>query len=96
MYLYKKVRCHNRQIHKNTILKGGYRKLNQAPKYVFGYQLFDKVLYNNQECFIFGRRLSGSFDVRLLDGTKLSAGVSYKKLKLLEKRKSYLIERRTA
>lgn len=96
VYLYKKVRCHNRQIHKNTILKGGYRKLNQAPKYVSGYQLFDKVLYNNQECFIFGRRLSGSFDVRLLDGTKLSAGVSYKKLKLLEKRKSYLIERRTA
>lgn len=96
VYLYKKVRCHNRQIHKNTILKGGYRKLNQAPKYVSGYQLFDKVLYNNQECFIFGRRSSGSFDVRLLDGTKLSAGVSYKKLKLLEKRKSYLIERRTA
>lgn len=96
LYLYKKVRCHNRQIHKNTILKGGYRKFNQAPKYVSGYQLFDKVLYNNQECFIFGRRSSGSFDVRLLDGTKLSAGVSYKKLKLLEKRKSYLIERRTA
>lgn len=96
VYTYKKVRCHNRQIHKNTILKGGYRKLNQAPKYVSGYQLFDKVLYNNQECFIFGRRSSGSFDVRLLDGTKLSAGVSYKKLKLLEKRKSYLIERRAA
>ena len=96
VYLYKKVRCHNRQVHKKTILKGGYRKLNQAPKYVFGYQLFDKVLYNNQECFIFGRRSSGSFDVRLLDGTKLSAGVSYKKLSLLEKRKSYLIERRTA
>ena len=96
VYYYKKVRCHNRQIHKNTINKGGYRKLNQAPKYVFGYQLFDKVLYNNKECFIFGRRSSGSFDVRLLDGTKLSAGVNYKKLKLLEKRKSYLIERMTA
>lgn len=95
-YLKKKVRCHNRQIHKNTILKGGYRKANQAPKYVFGYQIYDKVLYNNKECFIFGRRSSGSFDIRLLDGTKLSAGVSYKKLKLLEKRKSHLIERRTA
>lgn len=96
VYYQKKVRCHNRQIHKNTILKGGYRKFNQAPKYVFGYQLFDKVLYNNQECFIFGRRASGSFDIRLLDGTRLSAGVSYKKLKLLEKRKLYLIERRAA
>lgn len=96
VYYYKKVRCHNRQIHKNTINKGGYRKLNQAPKYVKGYQLFDKVKYKNQECFIFGRRSSGNFDIRLLDGTKLSAGVSYKKLIPLEKRKSYLLERRTA
>ena len=95
IFYQKKVRCHNRQIHKNTINKGGYRKLNQASKYVKGFQLFDKVLYNNKECFIFGRRSSGSFDVRFLDGTKLSAGVSYKKLKLLEKRKSYLIERKT-
>jgi len=95
VYYYKKVRCHNRQIHKNTILKGGYRKLNQAPYEVMGFRLFDKVLYKGQECFIFGRRSSGSFDVRLLDGTKLSAGISYKKLKLLEKRKSYLVERRT-
>ena len=96
IYYQKKVRCHNRQIHKNTILKGGYRKLNQAPIYVTGFQLFDKVSYNNQECFIFGRRSNGSFDIRLLDGTKISAGISYKKLKLLEKRKSYLVERREA
>lgn len=93
-YYQKKIRCHNRQIHKNTIQKGGYRKSNQAPKHVYGYQLFDKVKYNKQECFIFGRRSSGYFDVRTLDGTKLSAGVSYKNLELLEKRKTYLIERR--
>ena len=88
------MRCHNRQIHKLTISKGGYRKNNQASKYVFGYQLFDKVLYKGEECFIFGRRSNGYFDLRHLDGTKVSAGVSYKKLKLLEKRKSYLTERR--
>jgi hypothetical protein len=93
-YYIKKVRNQNRQLHKNTILKGGYRKANKAQKYVFGYQLFDKVKYKNQECFIFGRRSSGSFDVRKLDGTKLSAGVTYKKLELIEKAKSYLIERR--
>lgn len=95
-YYQKKVRCHNRQIHKSTILKGGIRKQNQAPKYVKGFQLFDKVLYKNQECFIFGRRSNGSFDIRLLDGTKISAGVSYKKLKLSEKRNSFLTERRWA
>ncbi len=92
----KKVRCHNRQIHKNTILKGGVRKRNQAPYLVKGFRLFDKVKYNDQEFFIFGRRMSGSFDIRKLDGTQVSAGVSYKKLKLLETRHNYLTERRSA
>lgn len=95
-YLQKVVRRHNRQIHKATVGKGGYRKLTQAPKYVFGYQLFDKVLLNGTEGFVYGRRASGSFDIRTLDGTRLSAGVSYKRLISLEKRKSVLTERRTA
>ncbi|MBR5172433.1 MAG: hypothetical protein IKW14_03410 [Phascolarctobacterium sp.] len=77
-----------------TIGKGGYRKNNQAPYIVKGYRLFDKVQYNGVECFVFGRRTSGSFDVRLLDGTRISAGVSYKKLKLLTKRKNILVEKR--
>jgi len=94
IFFQKAVRRHNRQIHKATISKGSYRKLNQAPKYVFGYQLFDKVTFKGQEGFIFGRRLSGSFDIRLLDGTKLSAGVTHKKLTLLEKRRTVLTERR--
>ena len=94
VYYQKKVRCHNRQIHKNTILKGNIRKLNQAPYLVKGFRLFDKVKYNNIECFIFGRRSSGYFDIRKLDGTKISASVSFKKLKLLETRKKYIIERR--
>ena len=96
-YFYKKkVRCHNRQIHKANILKGGRKKLNQAPYLVKGFRLFDKVLYDNQECFIFGRRSTGYFDLRKLDGTKIHNSASYKKIKLLETRKGYLIERRTA
>lgn len=95
-YLQKKVRCHNRQIHKMTIGKGGYRKLNKAPFIVKGFRLFDKVKYKNTECFIFGRRASGSFDIRLLDGTRVSAGISYKKLSLMACRKNILIERRVA
>lgn len=95
-YLQKKVRCHNRQIHKRTIAKGGYRKLNHAPFIIKGFRLFDKVKYKNIECFIFGRRARGYFDIRLLDGTKINAGVSYKKLKLISCRKNILIERRLA
>ena len=76
-------RQHNRQIHKCTINKGGKRKLNQTPKYVFGYKLFDKVLCLGQEGFIFGRRSRGYFDIRKLSGEKIHAGISYKKIKLL-------------
>jgi hypothetical protein len=90
----RQVRRHNRQIHKRNIIKGGRLKLNQAPYMVKGFRLFDKVKYESNECFIFGRRSSGSFDIRLLDGTKVHAGISYKKLQLLEKRTSLLIQKR--
>ena len=93
-YLHRFVRRHNRQLHKTTILKGGYRKANQAPKHVFGFRLFDKVSYKGRPCFVFGRRSSGSFDIRTLDGEKISAGVSYKRLKPLAKATTILTERR--
>lgn len=68
-------RQHNRQIHKCRINKGGTRKLNQTPKYMFGYQLFDRVLCLGQEAFVFGRRSSGGFDIRKLDGKKVNANI---------------------
>lgn len=94
VYYQKKVRCHNRQIHKNTILKGGHRKRNQAPYEVMGFRLYDKVKWKGQKCFIFGRRSTGRMDLRLLDGTKVNASVGYKNLKILEMRKNILIESR--
>ena len=94
-YFYqKKVRCHNRQIHKANILKGGKKKLNQASYLVKGFRLFDKVEFEGQICFIFGRRSSGYFDIRKLNGEVISRSASWKKLKLLETRKSLLMERR--
>lgn len=93
-YFQKKVRCHNRQIHKNTILKGGIRKRNQAAYEVKGFRLYDQVLWKGQKCFIFGRRSTGRMDLKLLDGTHINASVGYKNLKLLSMRKNYLIEQR--
>ena len=96
-FYHRKVRCHNRQIHKTKILKGGRRKLNQSVYLVKNFRLFDKVEYRKESYFIFGRRTTGYFDIRRLDGTKANNGsVSCKKLKLLETRKSYLTERRIA
>ena len=90
-----KVRCHNRQIHKAKILKGGRKKMNQAPYMVHGFRLYDLVEYQGNLYYIFGRRANGYFDIRRLDGTKVNKGsVSYKKLKLINKRKSIIIEKR--
>lgn len=89
-------RRHNRQIHKANILSGGRRKLNQAPYLVRGFRLFDKVKYDGKECFIFGRRASGSFDIRLIDGTKVHAGVSYRKLQFVQVSDSFLTKRLAA
>ena len=92
-YQSKAVRHHNRQIHKAKILKGGIRKNNQAPYIVKGFRLWDKVLYNGQECFISGRRSSGYFALKKINGTVVSNSASYKKILLLEVAKNYLIER---
>jgi hypothetical protein len=92
-YYFKQVRGQNRQLHKANFKKG-IRKANKSPKYVYGFQLFDKVFYDNQECFIFGRRTSGYFDLRKLDGTKVHTSANYKKLKPLESASSLLCERR--
>ena len=80
----RQTRRHNRQVMKARILKGGRLKRNQAPYLVHGFRLFDKVMLNERQCFIFGRRSSGSFDVRLIDGTKVHSGISFRKLRFLE------------
>ncbi len=89
-YQIKQIRSNNRRLHKNTILKGGIRKKNIAPRLVKGFQLFDKVLYNNDIAFIYGRRSSGYFKIATLDGYIIHNSINYKKLKLLEKAQTFL------
>ncbi len=95
-YLIKCVRRNNRQLHKATIRKGGKRQRNTAPKYVHGFQLFDCVSYENAACFVFGRRCSGYFDLRTLNGTKIHASASCQKLTIVQKASALLVERRAA
>ena len=45
-----------------------------------GFRLFARVMLAGKKGFIFGRRSSGSFDVRTVDGTRLSPGISCRKL----------------
>ena len=96
VYLQIFKRKHNRQIHKANLLKGGKKKLNQSPYEVKKFRLFDKVNFEGEECFVFGRHATGYFDLRKLDGTIVHRSASSKKLKLLERQKTLLTERTVA
>jgi len=91
-FIQKKVRCHNRQIHKANIPKGGKIKRNQSPYEVKGFRLFDKVSYKGQTCFITGRRSSGYFALKTIEGKRVSNSAKYKDLALIERRKTLIIQ----
>lgn len=82
-YKVRLVRRHNRQIHKQKVLKGGVKKPNQSPFEVFGFRLFDRVMFEGDCHFIFGRRKSGSFNIRDIDGGN-QRDVTYKKVEIIK------------
>ena len=91
----RKVRRNNRQMFKANTLKGGIRKRNQAPYIVKGFRLFDKVRFRGIVCFVTGRRASGYFALRTLDGTRVHDSAKAADLVLLELRKGYMQGRGT-
>lgn len=90
IFILKQLRRHNRKVMKSNLLKGGRWKRNQAPRDIKGFRLFDTVLYNNLPAYVHGRRSSGFFVIKELEGKTLSNGVSYKLLKLKRHTNSYL------
>jgi len=91
-YLQRFVRRHNRQIHKANTVKGGVRKRNQSAPIIKGFRLFDHVLYKGQECFIFGKRTSGYFDLRTMDGTVIHRTASWKQIRKLQTSQTMLVQ----
>lgn len=92
IYLFKQVRRNNRQLHKMTISKGGHRKANKAERFVNGFQLFDKVIFEGIECIVFGRRKTGYFDLRKVDGTSVHKSANVKKMRVVEKASTLLVQ----
>ena len=87
----RQIRRHNRQLYKANTLKGSIRKKNQAPRLVKGFRLFDKVSFNGNECFIFGRRTKGYFIIKTFSGVVIGTDVLYKKLQFKSISRSFLI-----
>ena len=87
-----KMRRHNRQLHRATFSKGHVRKAASLPTTVFGFQLYDIVLFNNHRYYIKGRRSSGAFALVSVEGLK-DENRMYKKLTLLAHTNAYLTNR---
>ena len=84
-----KMRRHNRQLHRATFSKGHVRKAASLPTTVFGFQLYDLVLFNNHRYYIKGRRSSVAFALVSIEGLK-NEERNYKKLTLLAHTNAYL------
>ena len=93
VFYQRKVRCHNRQIHKFNIGKGGIRKRNQADYKIKGFRLFDKVSANNKDWYIHGRRTKGAFVLKNLSGETLEIVPS--KIRFLYMQSGFITERRS-
>lgn len=79
-FLVKQVRKQNRKLFKGA--RSHIR--NTAPRFVANFQRFDKVTFKGAQCFIFGRRSSGYFDLRRLDGQVIHKSAKAEKLTLIQ------------
>jgi len=92
-YFGKFFRRQNRSLHKANPIKGGKRPVNTV-KEVHGFRRFDKVEYQGRTGIILGLRSSGYFAIGSLTGEKICDSVKHSKLRLLEKAKTVMFERR--
>ena len=91
-WIIRKLRANNRQLHKASILDGGIRKNNQAPREVHGYRLMELVEYAGRPCFVNGRRQSGYFSLSDISGKVLAGSVNYTHLNLINHNNSNIME----
>lgn len=87
-YRMKKVRCHNRQLHKCKILKGNVRVNNKTPYKVFGFRLYDIVQYKKHLYTVLCTRQRGSFDLKSIFNDK-AFSKTYKKLKFIQSNSNF-------
>jgi len=90
----KQVRRQNRSLYKANLLNGGRLRRNTV-KQVNNFKRYDKVLYEEKECFIYGLRSSGQFDIRTIYGDRIRASITSKKLTLLERARGIMQEVRS-
>ena len=91
----KRIRRHNRQIHKKNPKKNGIRKRSQAGRYIKSYALNDYVSVDNkQKGFITARMSDGYATVKTIDGERVheKTVVSMKRLTLIRRATNIIYE----
>jgi len=91
-WVIRKLRANNRQLHKATILKGGIRKNNQAPREIRGFRLMDSVKLRGRQFYIKGRRITGQFALSNITGRLCFNSITFKQLKIVNHNNEYLME----
>jgi hypothetical protein len=87
----RKVRSHDRVLHKVNFVKGAIRVKTRGNRHVHGFKNFDVVKAKNNICFITTRRESGQFVLSDILGNKIITS-SYKNLKLIYSPTNILIK----
>ena len=90
LFRFRKLRRHNRKVMKSNLLSGGRWKRNQSAREINGFRLFDTVLYNGYSAYVHGRRTSGYFEVKNIEGETLSKSANSKKLVLVRHNNAYM------
>ena len=92
-----KVRCHNRQVMKQNIRKGGKLKRNQAPRMVRGIARYDVVRYEDGRTMIVtARKERGLYSLKPADGSATLTDVPRRKFTLLWHSNGEIVTRRPA
>jgi hypothetical protein len=93
-YIGRFFRRQNRSLHRANPIKGGKRPVNTI-KQAYGFKRFDKVKYQGKNCLILGLRSKGYFSTGLITGEKTHDSVKHNKLKILERAKTLMFEKKT-
>ena len=92
-----KVRCHNRQVMKLNITKGGKLKRNQAPSLVKGIARYDVVRHENgKQMIVTAKKTRGLYSLQPLDGSNTLTDVPRRKFTLLWHSNGEVVTRRPA
>ena len=92
VYIFQKVRRHNRKIYKDNILKGNKKKLNQCSYMIKNYHRYDIIRYDGKVLYINGLRTSGQFMYKSLEDKTFVTNKIYKKIKLIQHRGGFIIK----